>query len=359
MMQWLEKMTRTKTKVHSVSEEKAERKRGHASAMRTAAAVQLSMQLFLWVSFGGYDRAVQAVWQSALLILLALAVLWLVWRKGAAGLAARMGRYLPLMLLPCLLGDAALLLYALTGLIDSLIPEYPFAVGAAAVAAVCWITLWLSRENGVGYGISALKYVLLLFFLLGTVLLNSSKRADRLWPLMGQGFGNVLHTALLGSGAVWGAALLFVLPGQTEDSVKTSVWAVIPWVLGVIWALWHGFLRPWTPGDALSSGERVMGLARHASGVINYQLAGLMWLAGGPAALCANALCGEKIIRRAVPKCPRALADAAVLGPVLLLVVFLTPRLPEWFTKVLPWRGALSLLTALALWLAARKEGLH
>jgi len=359
MMQWLEKITRTRTKVHSASEEKAERERGHASALRTAAAVQVSMQLFLWVSFGGYDRAVQTVWQSAILLAVPLAGLWLVWRKAAAGLETKMGRYLPLVLLPCLLCDAALLLYALTGLIDSFIPEYPFAVGAAAVAAVCWITLWLSRENGVGYGISALKYVLLLFFLLGTVLLNSSKRADRLWPLMGQGFGNVLHTALLGSGAVWGAALLFVLPGQTEDSVKTSVWAAIPWVLGAVWALWHGFLRPWSPGDALSAGERVMGLARHASGVINYQLAGLMWLAGGPAALCANALCSETIIRRAAPRCPRSLAGASVLLPAMLAVIFLTERLPEWFTMLLPWRSAVSLLTALALWLAARKEGVR
>ena len=356
MMQWIEKITRTRTKVHSLSKEKRERERGHASAMRTAAAVQLGMQLLWWVSFGGYDRAVQTVWQPALWLALPLAFVWLVWQKGAAGLETRAGKYLPLLLLPCLLGDAALLLYALTGLIDSLIPEYPFAVGAAAAAAVCWITLLISRENGVGYGIAALKYALVLFFLLGTVLLHSSRRADRLWPLMGQGFGHILRTALTGSGAVWGAALLFVLPGRAEKGMKSSVWAVIPWILGVVWALWHGFLRPWEPGDALSSGERVMGLARHASGVINYQLAGLMWLVGIPAALCANALCAEKIIRRAAPKCPRAAASAAVLLPAVLAVIFLTSYLSDWFSSFLPWRIVPSLLAGLGLCLAARKE---
>ena len=358
MMQWMEKITRTRTKVHSASEEKQERERGHASAMRTAAAVQISMQLFLWVTFGGYDQAVQTVWQPALALFVPLALLWLVWKKGASGLETAWGRYLPLLLLPCLLGDAALLLYALTGLIDSLIPEYPFAAGAVSVAAVCWITLLMARENGVGYGISALKYALLLFFLLSTVLLHSSRRADRLWPLLGQGVGNMLRTAVSGTGAVWGAALLFVLPGKTEKDAKSSVWAVIPWVLGAIWALWHGFLRPWEPGDALSAGERVLGLARHASGVINYQLAALMWLAGGPAALCANALCAEKIIRHAVPKCPRAAASAVILLPCLLVVILLTPRLPDWFTRFLPWRSVLSLTAGLALCAAARKEGL-
>jgi len=355
-MQWLEKRTRTRTSVDSAAQEMAERRAGHARALRTLAAVEISMQLLLWVCFGGYDRSAHTVWQPALLLALPLGLVCLVWLKAAPGLRTKAGKWLPLVLLPCLLGDGTLLLYALTGLIDSMIPEYPFAVGALAVTAVCWLTLLISREKGVAYGVSVLKWALVLFFLLGTVLLNASRRADRLWPILGQGFKSTLRSAVSGAGATWGAALFFVLPKDERPVAKTCLWALIPWVLGAVWALWHGFLRPWTPGDALSAGERVMGLARHASGVINSQLGALLWLAGGPAALCANALSAERIVHAALPRCPRALSSLVVLLPALIGVVFFAPQLPQWLTAVLPWRVVISLLAGSGLWLCAAKE---
>ena len=356
-MQWLEKITRTQTKVDSMAEEMAERRKGHTKALRTLAAVEISLQLLLWVCFGGYDRAAHTVWQPALLLALPFALLCFVWTKAAPGLAKNAGKWLPLALLPCLMGDAALLLYALTGLIDSMIPEYPFAVGALSVAAVCWLTVLISREKGVAYGLSVLKWALVLFFLLGTVLLNASRRADRLWPMLGQGFANTLRSALPGAGAAWGAALFFVLPKEEHPTAKTSLWALVPWTLGAVWALWHGFLRPWTPGDALSVGERVMGLARHASGVINYQLAALLWLCGGPAALCANALSAEMILHAAAPRFPRALASLIVLVPALIGLIFFTPQLPLWLTVVLPWRAVVSLAAGLGLWALTWRAG--
>lgn len=349
-MQWMLRHTRTREKPAPSAQE------AHAAALRAAAAVQLGLQLLLWVTFGGYDHAVQAVWQAALVLLLPLLLLFGVWRQAQQGLEK--GRWLALLLLPCLWLDAALLLYAICGLVDAIIPEYPYLTGALAAAAVCWLTLVRAREEGVAYGVSALKVPLIVLFLLGTVLLNASRRADRLWPLLGQGVANTAMTALRGTGGLWGTALLFVLPGKNTEkpSLRTAGWAVIPWMAGAVWALWHGFLRPWAIGDALSAGQRLMGLARHASGVWSYQLAGLLWLVAIPASLCANALSGEVLLRRAMPRCPRAVLTLVTLLPGLLAVALLPSRLPSLLSLLMPWRGLISLLAGLLIWFAGRRR---
>lgn len=359
MMQWIERLTRTRTQVNSRVSQQQERSAARLRAMRAVAAVQLAVQLLLWVTFGGYDRAVQAVWQAALALIVPLFALWFLHRSAAPGLDTRAGRWVALLLLPCLWLDAVLMLYALCGLIDGLIPEYPYAVGAAAAAAACWLALLISRPTGVAYGTSALRWPLVLFFLLGTVFLRASNRADRLWPLLGQGAANTAMTALRGAGGTWGTALLFVLPGPAspKERPKAMLWAVVPWLMGAVWALWYGFLRPWSPGDALDVSERLMGLARHADSVLSYELAGLMWLTALPAALTGGALAGEQLLIRALPRLPRLLSTAAILLPAALVVVLLPSRLPQWLTLLLPWRGALSLLTGILLLLCAGREG--
>ena len=349
MMQWLLKHTRTRPDpVPS----------GRLCAMQTVAAVQLGLQLLLWITFGGYDRAVQAVWQSALMLLVPLMLLWLGWRMAQPALDRPAARWLMLLLLPCLWLDAAFLFYALCGLMDLIIPEYAWYVGGLAAAAICYLTVLSAREDGVAYGTSALRYPLVLLFLLGTVLLRSSRRADRLWPIWGQGLANTAMTALRGSGSLWSTALLFVLPGKEapKPRLRSVGWAFVPWLTAAIWALWCGFMRPWSPGDALSAGQRLMGLARHATGVVNYQLAGLLWLAAIPTALCGNALSGELLLRRAMPKLPRLLATAAVLLPALLVVLWIPERLPSLLSALLPWRIVPCILTLPVLGLMARKE---
>ena len=344
------KLFQTRTSVHSRAQAQRQARDGRAAALRLTGSVQLAAQLFLWVTFYGYDHAAQAVCQAALLLMVPLAGLWLVWRRGEAAVESRAGAYAALPLLACLLADAALMLYVLCGYIDALIPEYSWPVGAVAAAAVCWLTLLMSRRDGVAYGTVVLRAPLVLLFVLGTVFLRSTSRADRLWPILGQGFSHTALAALGGAGAVWSAALLFVIPGNSGKPSSVRWNALIPWIFGAVWALWYGFVRPWTPGDALDVGERLMGLARHADSVLNYQLAGLMWLVLLPVSLTGCALAGEVILCRAAPKCPRVLASAAVPGIALALVLLWPAGLPAALEQALPWRAAVSAICGAVMW---------
>lgn len=359
MIRWIQKNSRTRTAVHSQNQAVMERRQSRAAALRTVAAVQIAAQLLLWVTFSGYDSAVQTVWQAALMLAPALCALWLVWRAGETAIENKTGSRMALLLIPCLWLDASFVLYALSGLIDYFIPEYPYAAGPAAAAAVCWLTVLTSRRNGVAYGTSALKIPLILMFLLGTVFLRASSRADRLLPILGQGLANTGLTALGGTGSLWGAALMFLLPGRPDSRtpLRASGWTWAAWAAGSVWALWFGFLRPWAPGDALSAGERLMGLARHADSVVNYSLAGLMWMVLLPLSLTGGISAGEVLIRRVWPDLPRTAAALIVLLPVLLALLFFPAQLPDVLGLLLPWRGAWSLLAGLAMCAAARKEG--
>ena len=347
----LKRAMQTRTAVHDEHAAQRQREQACGSALRLTAVVQTAAQLVLWVTFYGYDRAAQAVWQSALLLALPVAGLVCLWRAGGAQKTAG------LLLLPCLLLDAAFLLYALCGFIDGLIPEYPYAAGAVCAAAVCWLTLLFSRREGVANGTNVLKYFLLILFLLGAVFLRASSRADRLWPILGQGLSNTALTALGGTGAVWGAALLFVLPDQKETSVKAAaLCTALPWAVGAVWALWYGFLHPWAPGDELRVAERLMGLARHAADVINYELAGLMWLVLLPVSLTCCAMSGEILLSRACPRAPRALSTGMLLLPALLAVCLLPRQLPQWLKLLLPWRGAWTAAAGAAALILKRRE---
>ncbi len=315
-MEWILRKTRTES--HAAAPQ---------NAFCTVAAVQLSVQLLLWVTFWGYDRAHQAVWQAALVQILPILLLWFVYRKTGAHWA----------LLPCLVLDAAFILHTLGGLLDALLPEYPYGLGAAVCAAAAYLSLVLAKPRGVAYGTSALKWPLILCFLLGTVLLRSSNRADRLWPVLGSGVGPTALAALQGTGAAWGAAL----SGKSKRK-----WVLIPWAVGCIWALWYGFLRPWSPGDALGVGEKMMGLARHAGSVVNFQLAGLLWLIAQPVALIGSALCGETSLPKRMPRLARC---AVVIVPAYALSRF------EWLAPLMPWRGLWALAVGLVLLILQRK----
>lgn len=358
MIRWIQRRTQTRTQIHSAAAEERQRRQARASAFRMLAAVQLTAQLLLWVTFSAYDRCAQAVWQAALMLLVPLAALWFLWRAGVGAWQTKAGKIAALPLLLCLLLDSMLLAYVFCGFFDSLIPEYPYPVGAIALCALCLLAVLASRREGTAYGLSALKYPLLLCFLLGTLFLRASSRGDRLWPLLGSGFGSTAMTALLGAGSLWSVALLVGLPAADDPlpAPRSSLWAIVPWVIGSTWALWYGFIRPWIPGDTLSVGVRLMGLARHAEGVVNYQLAGLLWLLLLPCALCGCISSSELLLCRTFPQVPRWFACSLPPAAALATVLIWPEALPNVLEKLLPWRAAVSLLCGAAMLIIARKE---
>ena len=118
------------------------------------------------------------------------------------------------------------------------------------IAALCLATTCLGRENGVAYGVSALRLLNILLFLLASVFLNADAEPARLWPLLGKGFDATAVSALGGSGAVWAVGLLFVLPLRKERAVnvvepsgaadkrarrsRTMFWVLLPWLACVV-----------------------------------------------------------------------------------------------------------------------------
>lgn len=129
-----------------------------------------------------------------------------------------------MLLLPCLVLDAAVLIRTLAGYISQLIPEYPYWACALVPAVLCWLTALLSRENGAAYGASLFRLLLPGLFLLATVFLNTNAHPVRLWPLLGQGPGRTAAEALAGAGSGWGVALLFVLPlhSRRDDTARPA-----------------------------------------------------------------------------------------------------------------------------------------
>lgn len=356
-MQWVLKKRRTRTAVHSESAAQQEREAGRSRALYSMAAVQLSAQMILWVTFFGYDRAAQAVWQAGLMLFLPIIVLWFLWKKAQNGLPLPSGRMLLLPLLLCLLADAAFLLFALSGLINLLMPQYPAWVCVITPALLCYLAALWSGRRGVSYGLSVMKIPLLVLFVFGTVFLRASSRADRLWPILGQGIVSTAHAALNGCGSAWSVGLLFLFhPTKTSDAPCRLRWVLIPWGLCVMWALWYGFVRPWAPGDSLAIGEKMMGLARHASSVILYEVAGLMWMLMIPLAFTACISSAERIASNVLPRCPYALALLAV--PLLACAVLLWKpgSIPRLMETLGPYRAFVSLLCAAGLCLTGRRR---
>jgi len=345
---------KTRTQVHSSQAEKAQRARGYAAAARAMAAVQLGTQLVLWVFFYGYDLSAQAVWQAAIMLLLPLFVLWLVWRGAATEHPAAKWLMLPLLL--CLMADAVFMITVLGGFISQLVPHDRSWVGVALPAAFCWLTAYCARPRGVRYGSAVLVVPLVAMLLFSTIFLRASSRADRLWPILGDGLFSTARSALTGTGAAWGAALLFVLAQKQQTKQKTAGWIVLPWAVCFIIALWFGFLRPWAPGDNLAIAEKMMGLSRHAHSVILYEISGVLWMLLVPASLSACFCTGGEMIRRAFPRIP----SWAALLPVPIAAVATALLWPEDIFAILgvilPWRWVLSLLCGLGLLILNRRR---
>jgi len=315
MTGWFRRARQTRSTVTNREEAHRQQRLAACAAYRMLGAIGLIAQLMLWVTLYAYDRLVQTTWQAALLLALPLAGLWALWRRGEVALATQKGARCTLLLLPCLVLDAAVLIRTLAGYISQLIPEYPYWACALVPAVLCWLTALLSRENGAAYGASLFRLLLPGLFLLATVFLNTNAHPVRLWPLLGQGPARTAAEALAGAGSGWGVALLFVLPlhSRRDDTARpagertagrAALWTALPWLMCVIWALWYAMVRPWRSGDALDVGERLMGLARHSHSPLLYECSGLLWMLLLPLALTGSAVSGEKLLRSAAPRVP-------------------------------------------------------
>lgn len=360
MTGWFTRSRQTRTQVQSRAEDRMERHRSAEAAYRVLGAIQLTAQLVLWITFFAYDQTVQTTWQAALMLLVPLGGLWALWRGGEGALYTRAGAMWALLLLPCLMLDAALLLRTLSGYISQLIPEYPFWACVLIPAALCWLTVLLARENGAAYGAQLFCTLLVLLFLLATVFLNATVHTVRLWPLLGQGLGRTARAALSGAGGTWGVALLFALPvhslcgqrrpdGRSAPGWRCALCAALPWALGVLWALWYGLVRPWQSGDLLAVGERLMGMARHSSSPLLYECTGLLWMLLLPLSLIGCAVSGEKLLRAAIPKLPRSLAALSPLFPAIAGALFWRDGVMPALEWALPWRAALCAVAGAAL----------
>lgn len=320
----------------------------HASA-----AVQMLAQGLLFLTFLGYDHAAQATWQAAALWLVPLWGLWALWQKAAGGMALRKGRWVALLLLPCLWVDIAFALYAFSGFIAQIIPQYlPWVTVLAPMTLCAFAALW-AKPRGVRYGSLVFKGLLVGLFVCGTLFLRASSRSDRLWPIFAKGWKVTGQTALMGAGSFWGAALYTLGPRAKK---RGFFWALLPWAMCFLWALWYGFLRPWAVGDVLPVAEKLMGLARHASGVIVYELAGLMWLLLLPLAITGALSSAEALLQSAWPKSPRWIALLLPALPASALMLFWPGQALALLERTLPWRAVVSAAAGAALCILAKRE---
>lgn len=368
MTGWFRRARQTRSTVTNREEAHRQQRLAACAAYRMLGAVGLIAQLMLWVTLYAYDRLVQTTWQAALLLALPLAGLWALWRRGEGALATQKGARCTLLLLPCLVLDAAVLIRTLAGYISQLIPEYPYWACALVPAVLCWLTALLSRENGAAYGASLFRLLLPGLFLLATVFLNTNAHPVRLWPLLGQGPARTTAEALAGAGSGWGVALLFVLPlhSRRDDTARpagertagrAALWTALPWLMCVIWALWYAMVRPWRSGDALDVGERLMGLARHSHSPLLYECSGLLWMLLLPLALTGSAVSGEKLLRSAAPRVPRSIAALIPLLPGTVAALVWPDDLLGALGWALPWRALLSAAAGGALWALSARKG--
>lgn len=369
MTSWFHRARQTRTSVHDESALLEQKQAALRKANRLTASLQMAAQWLLWIAFFAYDRSVQTVWQAALMLALPLFLLLFVWKKGEGAVGTRAGAWWALPLVVCLMADAALLLRAFSGYIGQLIPEYPSVLDALVPLIACYVSVLLSRRNGAAYGIWALKWLFALLFLTSTVFQGVDVDAARLWPVLGQGLGQTALTALMGCGCVWGVALLFLVPQATGESAEAAqrmaprkaaqpvIYALIPFVMGLLWALWYALVRPWRPDDALVIGERLMGLARHSPSTILYELTGLWWMLLLPSALIASLTAGERLLRAVWPGMPRSVAALIPALPALVVCLGWPDVVLGAFAVVFPLRAAVSLVCGVGMMVTAHGRG--
>lgn len=384
MIAWLRRTRQTHTPVHDENALKRERESGLRLGYQALGAVQLLLQMLLWLVMAAYDQTVQATWQAALMLVVPLAALWFIWRKAGtvpwgdrgtvqpgkertvcseAPGAARQARAAAIaccLLLPCLLTDCYLLLRASEALLTDMIPVFPTWARIGIVTLFPLMTAWLGKGKGVAYTAYFMRFYLPVLFGLSTVLAAADIDGTRLWPLLGPGLAQTAETALGGAGACWGVALLYLFPqrrarprGREGPGAALFLW--LPLALCVLWALWMGLTMPWRAGDGLTPGQRMTGISQLSDSVLLGEAGALFWMTMLPLGLAGVVGGGEQLLRGVFPRLPRFLADGLALLPGLVGLCLLPAETPAPLRALLPWRFVLSALSGVALIFLGRK----
>ncbi len=368
----LRRAAQTRTDADTEARLAESRREGTLRAYRTAVSIMTAAQLLLWVC-AGYHRAGQGLWQAALLLIPAGALLWAVsrwcWGGNAAGMtggdagwsgsardASRPGYraggagtpWELVLLLPCLLLDGLVLLHTLQSLLHQLMPSYPPGILRVVIPAVLVFSALMGKRNGVAYGSYLWRWLLcgLLVWVCLQGLRNSG--TERLFPLLGRGIPETLLTALTGLGGLWAVPLLFLLPDghpappRLKEGRPSSVLAyvLIPCVLCVLAALMLCCVAPWRGDDPVPTGLRLLLPGRTGSMILS-GLNALFWLALLMLGFAITLMCSQKICLRLLPGLKSALPPL-LAGVLAAGSLWLWPEgLPVAVTGLLPWRSLL------------------
>ncbi len=326
------------------------RQRGTAAACRGAVSVLLAAQLLLWLHRTANGSP--ALWQAALLLCLPAAGVWALSAAAWRGDAARRP-WEKLLLLPCLLLDAASLLHALLSLLTRMMPSYPAGLLRAAIPLLLTAAVLLGRARGAVSGAFLWRRVLILPAVVLVWQTVSQQGFDRLFPILGDGVLPTLRQTLSGLGALWPIGLLFAVPPAAPEKKHAGAMSAALPLLGVCgFGLALGCAAPW-PADALT-GERLLWLSRSSGSITVGGLGAALWLLMLMLGWCVAILCIRLICTQVFPKLTGSLPVLA--GAALsMLPLWLWPRsLPSWLLALLPWR--LAMWAAAALWGAVRRR---
>ncbi len=364
---WMKRARQVRTPVSSKSDAILSRMRGDTRAYRALATLLLLSQGLLFITTTGYDTAIQTVWQSALMLSLPAFSLLIVWQGIRRGFDSVLGKIALISLFPNLILDASLLLGALTGLMTFQIPTISYVVCCLFISLICLMISACGRRNGVAYGASAIRYVLLFLLLLALIGLLPDAKISRLAPVLGAGLWQTAISALEGMGSVWSVSLLFVLPAISLAKAEKQAYLLKPFraswcyvllfvLLCALWGLFYALIRPWQPTATLTMGERLNALFAFNPSVMLSEASLLLWLLGLPLGLSATLTVGEKLMHHCFDHLPRAFCLLPVLLPALILTLIFQENLLSALSPLMPYRFAVSLVSGILLLIASRQE---
>lgn len=368
---WAKKLhTRLKQSLQtrtSVTDENAllqSRQQGTVQAYRRITAILLTTQLILWVT-AGYDRAAQAIWQAAAGLLLPALGLWLsartIWKANR-----RSSRRETLLLIPCLLLDAAIVLLSLMSLLQQLMPSYPRGVLQAIIPTLLIAGALLGGKNGAAYGLGLWRW--LLAGILATILLSVHRGEGfaRLFPLPGNGVAATLRTGLAGLGSLWMIPLLFLLP-PTQRSIPAKKpagsfsYVLVPMLCLMAFSLALAVSAPWRAEERLTIGQKLLALSRTSRSMPIVGLGALLWLLSLMIAYTASLHFGARLITDAAPRIPAALAVLLLALPSLILMFFepMTghPAFAQWMMILSGGRFLLAVGCVVWGWISSQRGG--
>ena len=325
---------------------------GTAAAYRRMASLLLAAQLLLWLMLTADGPGAQTLWQAGLLLAPAGLGVWAVSRLAWGGRTSRR-RWEMLLLWLCLALDGILLLHSLIALLHRMMPSYPAGILRAVIPALLIGGVLLGRENGAAYGIGLWRWMLPLFLL--PILWQSltANGFERLYPLLGSGLPHTLSLTSGGLGAVWPAALLFLLPSPIPAGMGTGKgslrYALVPMAGLCLCGLALCCAAPWLAGGGSGPGERILQLGR--SGTIPAAgLYALFWMLLPMLGFCGVLHSGKRLAAQVFPGLKGWITVWITALPPLAAVWCFPEELPPWLTGLMPWR--------LLLWAAAAVWGL-